>query len=110
MHVVRPLHGASWDVKPARQRGLESALARNGLTKHPEVTHQAPSGIGEGRRLILLEEEMSNPSKAIADDRRSDQILKATHNAPQDDIEQAQANKACANNVQAAADHILVLR
>ena len=89
---------------------LESALARDGLTKHPEVAHQAPSGIGEGGWLILLEEIMANPSKAVADDWGCDQILEATHDAPQNDHQQTQANKACANDMEAAADHILVLR
>ena len=89
---------------------LESALARDGLTKHPEVANQAPSGISEGRWLILLEEIMANPSKAIADDWGRDQVLEATHDAPKDDHQQTQADKPCANDMQAAADHILVLR
>jgi len=53
---------------------------------------------------------MANPSKAVADDWGCDQILEATHNAPEDDHQQTQAHEACANDMEAAADHILVLR
>lgn len=105
MHDDRPLQGVDWP-----EGGLESALARNGLGEHFKVAHQAPGRISKGGGLILLEEEMSNPSKAIADDWGRHKIFKATHNAPKDDIEQTQADKARAYDMQAAADHVLVLR
>ena len=76
MHDDRPLQGVDWP-----EGALESALARNGLGEHFKVAHQAPGRISEGGGLVLLEEEMSNPSKAIADDWGRHKIFKATHNA-----------------------------
>ena len=105
MHDACPLQGADWPIGR-----LESALTRDGFTKHLEVAHQAPSGIGKGGGLILFKEEMANPSKAIADNGGCDQIFKPADDAPKNDIEQTQTDKARAHNMEAAADHILVLR
>src|SRR5207237_7478872 len=63
-----------------------SAAARSGCTRSPEadaagehvtphrpVAEQAVPGIGEGRRPVLLEEEVADPGEAVAGDEADQQ-------------------------------------
>src|SRR4051812_7199300 len=90
-----------------RTRRLERDLAGGDLPPHLPVATVRQPGILERRRLVVLEEKVSDPGKAVADHQSERYEPQMQRQQPEQDGERAQAR---ADEVQPAAGPVRVLR